>query len=344
MSGSVAALWGAGALPHWVWAQRGQAGASADLLTPEIQAASDRGLAWLAQRQAPNGSFDAARQSTPYRRNAGVVSLAGMAFMSAGSTPGRGPFGLQVDRALVYILEHCQDNGFITVRGAKSHGPMYEHGFATMFLAECYGMSMRSDLEEKLQRAVDLIIRTQNDEGGWRYEPEPRDADISVTICQVMALRAARNAGIYVPPETIDRSVEYLRGCQNPDGGFSYMIRGGESAFPRSAAGVVALFGAGIYEGEELTRGLDYLMRYLPRGTADRRDHYYYAQYYAAQAMWFAGGEYWQRWYPAIAEQLLRLQHPDGYWSEPLICDEYATAMACITLQMPNNYLPIFQR
>ena len=84
-------------------------------------------------------------------------------------------------------------------------GPMYEHGFATLFLAEVYGMSPRDDMRDKLARAVDLIVRTQNAEGGWRYQPRREDADISVTICQVMALRAARNAGLKVPNETVDR-------------------------------------------------------------------------------------------------------------------------------------------
>ena len=66
---------------------------------------------------------------------------------------------------------------------------MYEHGFATLFLAEVYGMSPRDDLRDKLTRAIDLIVRTQNSEGGWRYQPRREDADLSVTICQVMALR-----------------------------------------------------------------------------------------------------------------------------------------------------------
>ena len=105
---------------------------------------------------------------------------------------------------------------------------MYGHGFATLFLAECYGMSPRPELREKLDKAVKLIVNTQNKEGGWRYQPQREDADISVTVCQVMALRAARNAGLYVPKETIDRSIDYVKRSQNADGGFMYMLQGGE--------------------------------------------------------------------------------------------------------------------
>jgi hypothetical protein len=226
-----------------------------------------------------------------------------------------------------------------------SHGPMYEHGFATLFLSEVYGMSPRDDLRDKLARAVDLIVRTQNAEGGWRYQPRREDADISVTICQVMALRAARNAGIKVPNETIDKCVDYVKRSQNPDGGFRYMLPAGESAFPRSAAGVVALYSAGVYEGREVERGLAYLDQFLPRGgEAGAQDgHFYYGHYYAVQAMWQADGERWGRWYPAIRDLLIKRQLPDGSWVDA-VSPEYGTAMAAIILQMPDNSVPIFQR
>ena len=221
---------------------------------------------------------------------------------------------------------------------------MYGHGFATLYLAEVYGMSPRDELRDKLSRAVELIVRTQNDEGGWRYQPRPEDADLSVTICQVMALRAARNAGIFVPRETIDRCVDYVNRSQNPDGGFRYMLSPGPSAFPRSAAGVVALYSAGIYEGREVERGLEYLGQFVPNRNVLATDaHFFYGHYYAAQAMWQAGGPRWQRWYPAVRDVLVERQQPDGSWPDT-ICREYGTAMACIILQMPNNSVPIFQR
>jgi hypothetical protein len=313
-----------------------------DLVTPQAQQAIDKGLAYLAANQHADGSFG----SGSYRGNIAVTSLCGMAFMAGGNTPGRGKYGDHVDRALEYVLANTTPSGFITVPAASSHGPMYEHGFGTLFLAECYGMSHRSDLRDKLTRAVNLIIRTQNAEGGWRYQPVRRDADISVTITQIMALRAARNAGISVPKDTVDRTIKYVKGCQNADGGFRYMIHGGQSAFPRSAAGVVSLYSAGIYEGPAIEKGLEYLRNQRPRGEEalrSGRTHYFYGHYYAVQAMWHAGSPYWEEWYPAISGELLRSQHPEGYWVDS-VCAEFGTAMACLILQMPNNYLPIFQR
>ncbi len=311
-----------------------------DMLTQAANKAIERGLSLLASRQEDDGAFG----SGGYSRNVAVCGLSGMAFMSAGSTPGRGPYGRQVDRCVDFILANTQESGFINVASASSHGPMYGHGFATLFLAECYGMNLRSDIRDKLSKAVNLIVNTQNSEGGWRYQPQRRDADISVTIAQVMALRAARNAGLFVPRDTIDRCIDYVKKSQNADGGFMYMIQGGQSAFPRSAAGVVALYSAGIYDSPEIKKGLEYLMGFLPQGPDfNRESHYFYGHYYAVQAMWHAGGEYWARWYPAIRDALIARQSEDGSWMDS-ICQEYGTAMACITLQMPNNYLPIFQR
>jgi len=221
---------------------------------------------------------------------------------------------------------------------------MYSHGFGCLFLAEAYGMTRRPAIREKLEKAVRLIVDTQNKEGGWRYQPQPLDADLSVTICQINALRAARNAGIYVNKETVEACIKYVKNSQTPDGGFRYMVAGGASAFPRSAAGVVALQSAGMYEGKEVEDGIKYLKQYMPEikfGT--RYSHYFYGHYYAAQAFWIRGGDDWNQWYPAIRDELVAKRSGQGYWMDS-IGNEYGTAMALIILQMPNNYLPIFQR
>jgi len=309
------------------------------LITKETERAIQRGLAYLASEQKEDGSFG----SGGYSRNVAVCAISGMAFMSSGSTPGRGPYGKHVTKCVDFILNNTQDSGFIAVSGSSSHGPMYGHGFATLFLAEAYGMTRRADIREKLTKAVDLIVNTQNKDGGWRYQPQRKDADLSVTVCQIMALRAARNTGIFVPREVVDRCTNYVRRSQNTDGGFMYMVQGGQSAFPRSAAGIVALYSAGIYEGKEIDKGQAFLLEYIPRREAIHREsHYFYGHYYAVQAMWRSGGEPWEKWYKAIRAALLERQDRTGRWSDS-ICPEYGTAMACVILQMPNNYLPIFQ-
>jgi hypothetical protein len=323
-----------------------------DEITPAQQHAVEKGLAWLAEHQGADGSFGGGGGG----KHAGITALAGLAFMEAGNLPGRGKYGENVSRCLKFVLDSCQESGLIA--SDQSQGPMYGHGFATLFLGEVYGMTGDDNVKEKLQKAVALIERTQStqpgNEGGWRYQPVPFDADISVTICEVMALRAARDAGIKVEKETIDKAIKYVRMCQNPDGGFSYMARmggGGGSGFARSAAGVAALYYAGVFEGDDLQRGLKYLKQFTPGHAPttpgpngqpmDAEGHYYYGNYYAVQAMFLAGGDYWSSWYPAVRDQLIQRQNAAGNWQGDY-SEDYATSMALIVLQMPNRYLPVY--
>jgi prenyltransferase/squalene oxidase-like repeat protein len=329
--------------------------ASRGMITPDVERAIESGLAFLKNEQHADGGFG----TGIYRAgNVAITSLAGLAMMSGGHQPGRGAYGSVVTEALKFVMnQEAGTSGYLHNPIATPHGPMYGHGFGTLFLAEVYGMvhdeRLRRELRDKLRRAVQLILGSQNHEGGWRYTPQSTDADISVTICQIMALRAARNAGFAVPKSKVDACVKYVKRCQDKrEGWFTYQAQqpfggprfGDHQAFARTAAGVVALYSAGIYKGTEIETGLKYLMRCKPNsGQVHHAMHYFYGHYYAAQAMWTAGGEYWSEWYPLIREELLSRRRPDGSWFDN-ICSHYATAMACIILQIPNNYLPILQK
>ena len=280
-----------------------------------------------------NGSFDSGTTA--------ITALGGLAFVAGGNLPGQGQYAKNVSRALRYVLNHCQRSGLIA--GPNDADPMYSQGFATLFLAEIYGESHASDLHEKLQRAIRLIINAQNAQGGWRYQPVPMDADISVTICQVMALRAAREAGIAVPKRVITKAIGFVHRLQNADGGFSYMLNMGGSAFPRSAAGVAALLYAGIYRGAAIGNGVHYLLQCLPGTPQNNQGNYFYGNYYGTQAMFLAGGKYWAKWWPAVSSDLIKRQQTTGNWTGGA-GQSYATAMALIILQIPDRYLPILQK
>ena len=144
---------------------------------PQWRDSVERGLEWLAQSQNPDGSFGKGRMSG----NAGIVSLCALALMGDGNLPGRGRYGAAVARALEYVLQHVSESGLVS--SENMNGPMYGHGFAALFLGEIYGMSSDdARVRDALTRAIRLIENSQNDEGGWRYNPVPDDADVSVTI------------------------------------------------------------------------------------------------------------------------------------------------------------------
>ena len=320
--------------------------AAQDEITLALNETVTEGLERLAAMQSEEGSFGGVR----YPRHVGITALACLAFMADGNLPGRGPCGENVQRGIDFVLANINETGLIAAD--TSHGPMYGHGFAALFLGEVYGMTagggdtrLSQRIHEELVKAVRLIVQTQNEEGGWRYYPVPHDADVSVTICQVMALRSARNAGIEVPKTTIDRAVEYIRQCQHGDGGWRYQLTSGGSAWPRTAAGVASLNYAGIYEDDAIDRGLDYLVENAKPGNGrGNRSHYFYGHYYAVQAMYLAGGASWSEWWPLIRDELIDAQTDDGSWRDNHAGPSYGTAMALIILQMPKRYLPIFQK
>jgi len=314
----------------------------AELITPNAQRAIDRGLAFLARRQIKSGRNRGAFGTSGYSAGVATCSLGGLAYMCGGNPPGEGKYGKNVNHCIEYVLANVRDSGFIALKDNRVHENMYGHGFSMLFLSEVYGMSRKVEVGKKLRKAVALTCKCQNNLGGWRYQPVKSDADLSITVCQIMGLRAARDAGINVPDDVRAKCIEYVKKSQNANGSFRYTQRGGHSTFAMTAAGVTSLYSAGIYEGKEVENALKQLIKnHKPTGTGGG-GHYFYSNYYAVQAMWHAGGKYWNEWYPAIRDQLIRNQGSDGSWANSEAGPEFGAAMACIILQMPNNYLPVF--
>ncbi|RMH04658.1 MAG: prenyltransferase [Planctomycetota bacterium] len=352
--------------------------ADASVLSPEGRAAAERGLAYLAAAQAPDGSWagdvgykteDNYRAWNTGKAHLGVTALAGMAFLAGGHVPGRGEYGEVVEKAVDFVVAQVGPNGYIHANETR----MYSHAFATLFLAEAYGMSDNEELRPALRKAVDLIVDSQNRDGGWRYTPHTEDADMSVSACQVMALRAARNVGLLVPRSTIDRAVKYVRdsavhegdrlprmpigGTPPLPGAFFYQPphatgnEGSRVTWPLTAAGVTILFHAGVHADRDIEAGLDYLERYLDRvdelwGLRNRGHYYFwYGHYYAVQAFHMAGGDRYRNYFHELERTLLRMQAADGSWPNQVGPGRnYGTATACLLLQIPREYLPIFER
>jgi hypothetical protein len=306
-------------------------------VSPKVEGAVARGHAFLASQQNRDGSWS----SGAYPHDVGITALSLMAFLAGGHLPDEGKYAVNVSQGLSCLLKTAQRDGYI----ASDESRMYGHGFATLCLAEAYGMSPQfPELGQKLRNAVELILRSQKPDGGWRYLPaRTLVSDLSVTVCQIQALRAARNAGIKVPKEAIDQAAEYIKRCANPDGSFRYMPQEDGSSVALTGGAVTALYGTGDYHTRVLLSGVDYLRNYA-RLDFRRTNYYFYAHYYCVQAMFQAGGENWRTWFPKIQDDLLAQQREDGGWKGDEIGPVYGTAMALIILQVPGQYLPIFQR
>lgn len=330
-------------------------------ISKEIEKSVERGLDYLARTQNSDGSwnckigykFGTAYDLDNYKgregRHVGVTSLACMAFMSAGNYPDRGKYSGVVKKGLDFVLSCVREDGYITYDGSR----MYSHAFATLFLTHIYGMTNSAGVKNKLKKAVNILVQSQNKEGGWRYQPQPIDADLSVTVSIVQALRAARNVGISVPKVTIDNAMTYVKNCITTNG-FQYQNRkvyisnDTRTSYALAACGVVSLNSAGYYLSNAngvIKKSLLISLRRLSRvkeqiwGTL----FYFYGHYYACQAMYTAGGSWWKGYYERVFKEILAGQLEDGSWRD-IVGKSYATSMALIILQVSNEQFPIFQQ
>jgi hypothetical protein len=326
-------------------------GDSASPANPRADAAVKRALEFLKRTQKDDGGWE----SGHYGEMTSVTSLAVMAFLASGHVPGQpGPYRDAVERGVRYVLKHQKDNGLLVSN--TSHGPMYCHGISTLMVAEVIGMTLDDALAGEaraaLSRAVDLILKAQavqknkDNTGGWRYQPNSVDSDISVTGWQVMALRAAKSTGCAVPAEAIDSAVAYLKLCAvKREGGFSYQPRAGPNN-PRTGTGTLALEICGEHLTPEALAGAEYLLKHPPRWSSP---YFFYEVYYAPQALFQVGDRYFRPYYSALVPILLDHQDPDGSWLSGDGNDRaggrtYCTAMAALALAVEYRYLPIYQR
>jgi len=317
-------------------------------LDAKTQAAIKRGLDWLAQTQAPDGNWTASADATTYPTS--MVSLAGMAFLSGGNTPSRGPYADNVKRAELWLMGNSRASGIITDAAEANGRPMHGHGFSLLFLASVYGMETeprtRETLKGVITRAIDLTARGQSPLGGWTYMPGGGDEG-SVTVTQMQGLRAASNAGFLVPKSTIERAVKYLEICRTPENGIKYSAASApQPRLPISAAAVATLYNAGEYDSPLADACLKYAWSQFkareaswPKGGG----HDFYAHLYAAQAFYQAGDKYWDDYFPRTRDQLLAMQQADGSWGGE-IGPVYSTSIALIILQLPYKLVPIYQR
>jgi hypothetical protein len=318
-----------------------------------------RATAFLLQQQDETGAI---WERKPHMRNqTAMSSLAILSLCSMGHQPtDPTPEGQACKRALAYVLRpdgQAADGYF----GEKDGSRMYGHGITTLMLSEMLGMGGDKEQDElirqKARRAVDLILRAQQvpknegNKGGWRYTPDSGDSDMSVTVWQTMALRAAKNAGLDVPKAAIDDAVAYIRRCYDPPeaksgkhGGFGYQARGHELS--TTAEGLLALQVCGQYEIPEVIDASD---RLLKEGLRQGERWFFYLGYYYAQGMYQRGGQHATDARRVVTDALLPIQAPDGSW-EGMGGEErqggkiYATSLAVLSLAVKNHFLPIYQR
>lgn len=351
----------------------------------EIEDAITKGLEYLKKTQAQDGHWEAQGGQYPTT----MTALAGMCFLMEGSTLKEGKYKEQVEKAVGWFLAPArqQPNGMIgDVRNpTESTRYMYGQGFGTLFLASVYGeeedKEQREKLEKLLKKSVEFICKAQTSKkhkkpegkeveiGGWGYVSAADGGNFdegSVTITALQGLRAAKNAGIPVPKENIDKAVNYLEACTTPKGGIIYSYAGGSGAAlngqerpPLTAAAICCGFSAGQYKSELPKKWIKYCKDNIPIGKG-RQSHDEYQTYYFAQAVYALGddkyGEMfpneakegwltWSKFKEATFQSILDNQDKtNGSWSQGYIGPVFTTSVNLTLLQLEKGILPIYQK
>lgn len=316
-------------------------------IPPRAMFAIDRGLTFLASQQRADGSFATEPGQAP-----AITSLAIMAFLSRGHTPGQGPYGTLLNKSIDWVLLQQQPDGLLA---SNSQNTMYNHGICTIMLCEVYAMTdapRQKRIHTALASALRLILDSQrikksgDDQGGWRYTPTATDSDISVTGWQLMALRGAGNLGAAIPGSSLTDGLNYMLKLSGPSGGFGYRSNA-EPTPTRTGIGVLTLELLGQHNHPSGLAGGDYLMSHPPL-QSERVNYFYYAAYYCSQAANQLGGKYWTNIYFPLRDSLLTMQAANGSWSgdasDEHAGNAYATAMSVLALSVPLHYLPLYQR
>jgi hypothetical protein len=346
--------------------------------TTEAETAVDNGLKFLQARQTRDGSWMPgfkmrkilpARDETQAHQwtRTGLTGLALLAFLGEGRTwdnPAKG-YGKCMEQAIRYLL-NSQDE--VNGRFGPAEGNfMYNHGIATLAIAEAAGLSGDPYLRESAQKGIDLIQRAQSPVGGWKYKDEiSGNPDTSVTSWQVQALLTAKEIGLKVNPQVLSNSLDFFRKVTESNGQVRYDLQD-RAAF--SPSGVALMMRRWLGEPDSgtlrvLTRKtLEGLPRSEkswgkgwkenakdPDGEKRARTFDPYAWYFGTYGVFFQGGEDWKLWHSGsgtgstadvkigLLPALLDLQEQDGGWYandkwSVKAGDVYSTALCILALQ-----------
>jgi hypothetical protein len=320
-------------------------GRTGEVVPRDVRELYDRGLQYLASSQHEDGGWPNSMQE-----GAGTVGMGLMVFLASGEDPNFGVYSVHVRRALRNIISgQDPETGYL----GQS---MYHHGFGMLALAEAYGTVDDRNLwpsgknQRTIGAALELAVRAaitsqkNNSLGGWRYSPDSTDADTSVSGAVLVGLLAARNAGIEVPDQVIDKAVSFYRQMTSSSGQVAYAGLGGfdESLARVSIASLIYAVGR-RKDLPEYKATLNYLKDRI-EGTAEGRSGYEdYTRYYEAQALFQGDVEAWEKWNKLLVRQLKQAQQKDGS-IEGQFGTSTSTSFSMLALAVNYRFLPIYER
>lgn len=224
------------------------------------QGMAQRGLAWLAAQQNPDGGFGSPASSASGTAEI-VVALgaAGVDAQTVQSNLGLSPLdflitrvptyngdGGQVGRLILAAVAGGEDprnfGGYDLVISLTQHlSPTGQFGTSNQY-AHALGMLGMSAAGEAVPlTSTQWLIDQQLPEGGWGWAGAPAETDTSAA-----AIQALIAAGESITSTPVVSAINYLRSIQDDDAGFCYSpIYGTDSNADSTASAIQALLAAG---------------------------------------------------------------------------------------------------
>ena len=318
-----------------------------------------RGLNWLKTMQDPEGSWggkdkDETGKALPRvdaHHKKAMTGMALLCYLGHCELQDSPEFGPTVQKAIKYITSMPPDEPV----GAGNRGS-YSHPIRTYALCEAYTMTKIKKLEVYAKRAAELVIKGQNESGGWAYEYGKGPAahtDLSVAGWNIQALKAAAYTGIEISglDEAMDKAIAYVKKCQDSAGRFQYTMdkHGGQSGQGSlTGTGVLSLQIWKNAKSAEAKKGLEWIVQNEAVKT-DWSSINLYGWYYHAQACFQAtgvsgGAKYWKAWNKDFQKTVTSNQAADGHWPHGYHfhgdTDIYRTTMAILMLEVYYRYMP----
>ena len=321
----------------------------------DVREMYDRGLQFLASTQTPEGTWNDSQQG------AAVTGLAVMSFLASGEDPNFGIYSSHVKKALRSIISgQDAQTGYLG-------NSMYHHGFGMLALAESYGAvddrtlwttgddktrrgpqgqaAQQRSIGQALELAVRCAVTSQkkNNFGGWRYMPNSTDADTSVSGAVLVGLLAARNAGVEVPDECIDKAISFYQSMTSPSGQVAYTggLGGFDESIARISIGCLVYSLAHRKDLPQYKSTLAYLTQRLEQPPNNAYPEY--TRYYEAQALFQGDVDAWEKWNRLLVRELKQQQQSDGGFNSQY-GRSIGTSMALLSLALNYRFLPIYER
>ena len=335
-----------------------------DPVPRDVREMYDAGLRYLLKTQDADGAWKDGQAG------AGVTGMAMMVLLASGEDPNFGPYRVPIRKALRNMIgQQDAGTGFFGGQHGGGHDSMYQHGFAMLALAEAYGVVDDRGLwtepgAEKsgpgsgrsIGKALELAVRRavssakQNPTGGWRYGPDAKDADTSVSGAVMMGLLAARNAGIEVPDEAIDKAIKYYASMTGPNGQLGYSGGPGGGSDAVTSIGVLVFAIARQKALPQYVKASSYLKgRSLGNEQPGAEGYPTYTRYYRAQALFQADVAVWEKWNAGLVKEMKGMQAKDGSFAGFAgrgggFGGTVDTSLALLSLAVNYKFLPVYER